>query len=262
VSPSWRDRIDLFLGPLGVRIARTRRGLRPRADRELSVAADGASGWPALIDALARALPELGDTRADVRATVSNHFVRYALLPGVELLAADEERVALARHQFQVIHGDRAAGWRVAIAEHGSRTASLAAALDADFLDALVATLTAAGHAPRSVEPLMAVAANACRREIRGGAAWLAVAEPGRLCVGRIADQRWVDVRNVRASGASDAQLAVVLEQMRIAAGVPAGPVFFVSEDAVDPTPSVGPGWTVHPVRLEGEGAREHREAA
>lgn len=262
MSPSWRDRIDVLLGPHGVRIARTRRGLRPHTGPEIVAAADGASGWPVLIEALARLLPEVGETRADVRATVSNHFVRYALLPGIELLTSDEERVALARHQFQVIHGERAAGWRVAIAEHGSRTSSLAAALDAEFFDALVATLTAAGHAPRSVEPLMAVAANACRGEFRRGSAWLAVAEPGRLCVGHFEDQRWADVRNVRASSTPDAQLAAVLEQMRIAAGAAAGTVFFVSRDAVDPAPSVGPGWTVQSVRLGGEAVRDHRESA
>ena len=262
MSPWWRDRIDVFLGPLGVRVARAHRGLRRRAERELLVEADGASGWPALIDALARALPKVGEARAEVRTVVSNHFARYTLLPGVELLASDEERLALARHQFQAIHGERAAGWRVALAEHGSRTSNLAAALDAEMLDALVATLTAAGHVPRSVEPLLATAVNACRSEIDRGTAWLAVAEPGRLCVGRLENRRWVDIRNARASRAPDAELAVVLEQMRLAAGAAAGQVFLVSHEAIEPMPVIGPDWTVRAVRLTAEAAREDRKAA
>jgi hypothetical protein len=262
VSPSWRDRIDVFLGPHGVRIACTRRGLRARAEPERVVEAEGAPGWPAAIEALARALPEVGVAHAEVRAVLSNHFVRYVLLPGIELLTSDEERVALARHQFQSIHGERAAGWRVALAEHGSRASSLAAALDAEMLDALVATLTAAGHTPRSVEPLLAAALNACRREIGLGSAWLAVAEPGRLCVGHLENRQWVDVRNARAVHAPEAELTVVLEQMRLTAGAVAGSVFFVSHDAVEPAPSVGPGWTVRAVRLGAEAAREEREAA
>jgi hypothetical protein len=258
----WRDRIEVFLAPHGVRIARARRGLRGRTDPELAVEVDGDAGWPAALEALARALPKVGEKRADVRTVVSNHFVRYALLPGVELLTSDEERVALAKHQFHGIHGERSAGWRVVLAEQGSQVSNLAAALDAEMLDALVAKLTAAGHVPRSVEPLLSVAFNACRREIGRGAAWLAVAEPGRLCVGHIENQRWVDVRNARATRAPDEELPVVLEQMRLAAGAAAGPVFFVSHDAVAPAPSVGPGWTVHAVRLAAEAAREEREAA
>jgi len=262
VSPSWAEHIEVFLGPHGVRIARVRRGLRRRADPERLVETDGAPGWPTALEALARALPMVGDRRAEVRTVVSNHFVRYTVLPGVELLSSDEERSALARHQFQSIHGERAAGWRVALAEHGSRVASLAAALDAEMLDALVATLTAAGHVPRSVEPLLTAAFNICRGEIGRGSAWLAVAEPGRLCVGCLENQRWLEVRNARASHAPEAGLAVVLEQMRLIAGAAPGHVFFASHDVSEPAPSVGPGWTVHAVRLGAEAAREAREAA
>lgn len=262
MSPSWRDRIDVFLGPHGVRIARTRHGLRRRADPERVREADGAADWPAAIEALARALPDVGEERAEVRTVVSNHFVRYTLLSGIELLSSDEERVALARHQFQAIHGERAAGWRVAIAEHGSRTSSLAAALDAEMLDALVATLTTAGHVALSVEPLLVAAFNACRSEIDRGSAWLAIAEPGRLCVGHLENQRWLDVRNARARGAPEAELAGVLEQMRLTAGAAPGAVFFVFHDAVEPAPSVGPGWTMREIRLGAEAPREAREAA
>jgi len=262
VSLSWGERIEVFLGPQGVRIARTHRGWRRRADPELVVETDGAPGWPAALEALARALPGVGAKRAEVRTVVSNHFVRYAVLPGIELLSSDEERLALARHQFQTIHGERVAGWRVALAEHGSRASNLAAALDAEMLDALVATLTAAGYVARSVEPLLAAAFNACRSEIGRGSAWLAVAEPGRLSVGHLDDQRWLDVRNARARGAPEAELAVLLEQMRLTAGAAPGPVVFASHDVVEPAPSAGPGWTVRAVRLAPEAAREERKAA
>jgi len=262
VSPSWGEHIEVFLGPRGVRIARAHRGLRRRADPERLVETDGAPGWPAALEALGRALPMVGEKSAEVRTVVSNHFVRYTVLPGAEQLSSVEERLALARHQFQSIHGERAAGWRVALAEHGSRASSLAAALDAEMLDAIVAKLTAAGHAPRSVEPLLAAAFNACRSEIGRGSAWVAVAEPGRLCVGYLENQRWLKVRNGRASRAPEAELAVVLEQMRLTAGAAPGQVYFVSHDAVEPTPSVAPGWTVYAVRLGAEAAREAREAA
>jgi hypothetical protein len=252
----------VFLAPHGARIACVRRGLRPRADPARDFAVEGASGWPAAIEALARALPEVAPRGAEVRTIVSNHFVRYALLPGIERLGADEEREALARHQFQTVHGERAAAWRVALAEHGARASGLAAALDAELVDALVATLTAAGHTPRAIAPLLAAAVNACRGEIGSDPAWIAVAEPGRLCVGCLDDRRWIDVRNARAPRGPEAELAVVLEQMRLTAGAAAGRVFFMSHDPIVSVPSVGAGWTVSTVQLAAESACAEREAA
>lgn len=262
MSPSWRDRVEVFLAPHAVRIARVRRGMRGVADPARIVEVGDAPGWPAAIEALSRALPEVAPRGADVRAVVSNHFVRYALLPGVERLTADEERTALARHQFEAIHGERASAWRFALAEHGMRASGLAAALDGELLDVLVATLTAAGHVPRAIEPLLAVAFNACRGDIDRGPAWIAVAEPGRLCVGCLDDRRWIEVRNGRAPRGPEAELPVVLEQMRLTANAAAGPVFYASHEAPEPVPSAGPGWTVRTVRLGAEAARAVRKAA
>jgi len=252
----------VFLAPHGVRIARVRRGLRGRADPARVVEVGDSPGWPAAIDALARALPEVAPRRAEVRTVLSNHFVRYALLPGIERLAADGEREALARHQFQTIHGERAAAWRVALAEHGARASGLAAALDAELVESLVALLTAAGHAPLAVEPLLADAVNACRGEIGHGPAWIAVAERERLCVGCLDEHRWIDVRNTRAPRGPEAELAVVLEQMRLMAGAAAGQVFFVSHDAIASAPNAGAGWSVRTVQLAAGSARAEREAA
>lgn len=261
MSPSWRDRLEVFLAPHGVRLAHVPRGWRARPGPERIVEAGDAPGWPAAVEALARALPDVAPRGAEVRVVVSNHFVRYALLPGVEELAADEERAALARHQFQAIHGERAAAWRVALAEHGARTSALAAAIDAELVDALVAALTAAGHAPRAIEPLLTAAVNACRGGIGRGAAWIAVGEPGRLCVGCLDDGRWIEVRNARAARGPEAELALVLDQMRITAGAAAGPVCYATHDAVAQAPSAGPDWTVRVVRL-GEAAQPARKAA
>jgi hypothetical protein len=261
VSPSWRDRVEAYLAPDGVELVRVRRGLRPRSDAGTLVESLGEPGWPASIEALARTLPGIASRGAEVHAAVSNHFVRYAVLPGIDALDADSEREALARHQLQAIHGERAAGWRVALAEHGSRAAGLVAALDAGLLDALGAAVTAAGCSLRSVEPLLAVAFNACRREVVGDAAWLTVAEPERLCIARIAGGSWVEVRNARASRELAAELPAVLEQMRLTAGAVPGPVHLVSREPIDAAIELGAGWHLREVRL-GADAPPARRAA
>lgn len=262
MSPSWRDRVEAFIAPRGVHLARIRRGLRPRADPEVFVAGIGDEGWLTAVEALARALPGLASKGAEVRVTVSNRFVRYASVPGIETLAADAEREALARHQFQAIHGARAAGWRVAIAEHGSRAAGLGAAIDAELLDALATTVTAAGLTLRSVEPLLVSAFNACRREIGSEPAWLVVAEPERLCIARISHGRWVEVRNLRAPRGPVEELPQVLEQMRLTGGATPGVVHVVSREPLDAAIDAGPGWRVQVVELSSAVAAARQKAA
>jgi len=260
VSPSWRDRVEACIGMESVQLALVRRGLRPRPEAARAFGTAGAPGWPASIEALGRALPGYAPAGAEVRAVLSNHFVRYALVPGIDALASDEERVALARHRFLTFYGERAAGWRVALAEHGARAAGLAAALDAEMLEALSATVTAAGFTLRSVEPLLAVAFNACRREIGSGAAWLAVAEPDRLCVAHLAGRQWVEVRNARARRGSGAELPAVLEQMRLTIGAQPGPVFVASREPVEV--ALQPDWPVRAVPLGSVAPQAEEKAA
>ena len=55
--------------------------------------------------------------RVDVTVVLSNHFVRYAVLPAQDGAATPEEELALARFQFAKIHGERAKGWEVRVCE-------------------------------------------------------------------------------------------------------------------------------------------------
>ncbi len=259
MSPSWRDRVEVHIGAQSVHVVRVRRGLRPRYEAALRFETAGAS-WPASIETLGRALSGYAPAGTEVRSVVSNHFVRYALVPGIDGLASDEERVALARHQLLTVYGERAAGWRVALAEHGARAAGLAAALDAELLEALSATVTAAGLTPRAVEPLLATAFNACRREIGNRAAWLAVAEPDRLCVAHLARGAWIEVRNARAPRGPGAELAAVLEQLRLTLGAQPGPVFVAAREPV--AVELNADWPVHTVRLGGAAPLIEEKAA
>ena len=54
--------------------------------------------------------------RVDVSVVLSNHFVRYALLPPQDAVTPEEE-LALARFQFTKIHGERVKSWEVRVCE-------------------------------------------------------------------------------------------------------------------------------------------------
>jgi hypothetical protein len=254
VSPSWRDRVSVFLGPGEVHLARRARGWRPPPDIAYSMACGARAGkeWEPALAALGQALARLAWRNADARVTVSNHFVRYALVPAAGKLRGENERTAAARHALRTTYGERGESWRVVLGETYGGDA-LAAAIEPALADGLATALEAAGLRPAAIEPYLAAAFNACRGAIGHEPAWLAAAEPGRVCVAHLVGGAWRQVRNERLRGRLEDELAAVLERCRLSAGAEAGPgrVFLVSRDDASVEPTGAAGWSFERVRLE-----------
>jgi hypothetical protein len=246
--------VTVFLGPGHVHLARHGKGWRPRSGIELALACGETNGnaWQPALEALARGLSNLRWQGADARVTVSNHFVRYALVPAAGKLRGNAERVAAARHALRATFGDRADRWQVVLGDGGAGGTAIAAGIEAELVEGVAATLAAANLRAVAVEPLLAAAFNRCRRSINGRAAWLAVAEPGRLCVAYLDQGGWQRLHVERVRGRLGDELAAALERIRLAGGVDAGAgrVLLVSRDAADVELAPESGWSVERVRL------------
>jgi hypothetical protein len=258
VSPSWRDRVSVFLGPGHVHLARYGKGWKPRPGLGLSLACGEANGtsWQPALEALARGLNNLQWQGADARVSVSNHFVRYALVPAARKLRGEAERAAAARHALRAIHGERADRWRVVLGDGGTSGAAVAAAIEPELVDGVAAALAAANLRAVAIEPFLATAFNLCRRSIDGRPAWLAVAEPGRVCVAYFDQTGWRGLRAERVRGRLEDELAAALERSRLADGVDAGAgrLLLVSRDEPQVEFAPGSGWSVERIRLEDSG--------
>jgi hypothetical protein len=221
VSPSWRDRIEVFLAPDRVDLTRIPRGLTPRPGLVHSqpCAAGQDADWRPAVDALGRALEALAWKNADAFVTLSNHFVRLALVPRSAEAARRDERIALARHHLRLVYGDRADVWDVALGEHGAGDA-VAAAVDPELVAAVRDACSAARVRLAATTPFLAEAFNSARPYLPSGAAWLAVGEPGRICVACLDGARWVALRSQRSQGELAASLPLALEQCRLAEGI------------------------------------------
>ena len=134
--------------------------------------------------------------RADVTVVLSNHYVRYAVVPGGGAADAEEE-VALARFHFRKIHGERAEGWEVRVCD------GLACAIDAALLQEIKALFKGRARLV-SVQPYLMHAYNGARRRIPREGAWLVLAEKGRTCLARLAAQGWAWVHNGPESDANE----------------------------------------------------------
>jgi len=137
--------------------------------------------------------------RTDVTVVLSNHFVRYAVLPDRGGATTPEEEIALARFHFAKIHGERAKGWEVRVSE------GLAAAIDAALLEEIKSAFPRNGKARLvSVQPYLMAAFNGARRRIPREGAWLVLAERERTCLARLGAKGWAWVHNSRETDADE----------------------------------------------------------
>jgi hypothetical protein len=148
--------------------------------------------WQGALEDLARRIAAIAK-RVDVTVVLSNHFVRYAVLPERDGAASSEEELALARFHLTKIHGERVKGWEVRVSER------LACAIDAELLEGIKDCFSKTKK-PRlvSVQPRLMTAYNAARGRIPREGAWLVLAERDRTCVARIATKGWASVHNGR----------------------------------------------------------------
>lgn len=192
MSRLFPDRLLVSLAPCRVTTARVRGLLRVKLAERKIIDCDpafGAEPWQGAVGALAGLDPGLRTT-----AIVSNHFVRYAVVPWSEDLDTAAEEEAYVRHHFAKVHGERAQGWALRWTDRGQTR--LASAIDKALLEALKAAL------PRltSVQPLLMAAINQCRSAIPRSGAWLALVEDERTCVALHQAGAWRSVQNARGA--------------------------------------------------------------
>ncbi len=225
------DALRIGLAPTEVSVARLRGFPRKKTVETRVVACDpgyGAQPW----DGALAALKEL-DAALPATVVLSNHFVRYALVPWSEALDGEAEEEAYVRHHFAKIHGERAGAWALRWTERGA--SRLASAVDRALLEALKQAL------PRlaSVQPYLMAAINRCRGAIPKSGAWLALVEADRACIALHAGGGWRSVQNAKGAWLD------LLERERHRAEGSVPQLALVA--GADPAPA--PGWAFQPLQ-------------
>ena len=197
MSRLFPDRLVIALSPGEVSAARWRGFPRRQVVATHRVDCDpafGAEPWQGAVAAL-DALPLQGPCRVTV--VLSNHFVRYAVVPWSDALDSPAEEDAYVRYHFAKIHGERAKTWRLRSSESAAGGPRLASAVDAGLIEALGKRFPKGGQARlASVQPLLMRKFNEWRGLVPAQGSWLVLAEPERACVALLAGGRWRTVQN------------------------------------------------------------------
>ncbi len=219
MSLSWRERLLVSLAPGEVSWLRLAGLFRPKLIGKGIVAVEpgyGSRPWDGAIAALRAETARWSRDRLAVRVVLSNHFVRYALVPPSSDVSGHDEEVALARFHFSKIHGDSSRHWDVRLSPGRAGTPRLACATDGALLDALRQSFPA-DKRPQlaSVQPLLMAVYNANGRAIPGAGAWIVTAEPDRACVALLKGGAWHAVQNVKGQYADAAAWIALVERER-----------------------------------------------
>lgn len=195
MSPLWRDQLVAVLCPDRVALVRTRHGRRCALQLQAEQPCAG-SDWKAAVAALAALLARPGQGPGDLTVLLSNHFVRYLLVPWRAEVGTPAELAALASICCDETFGGEAGGRLVTTSAERAPSARMAAGLDAGLVSGLQAAAAASPLRLVSVQPYLAAAFNRLHRLLPRRDFVFVVAEPTRSCLLVATGGRWRSVRN------------------------------------------------------------------
>ncbi len=242
MSPLWRDQIRIAIAPQQVTLLRLARGWTPRIAEKRVIACDaGAPGeplWRNALDTLASVLPEFARNKSEIIVIISNHFVRYGLIPYSDQLSSKQEDAALVRHHFTHIYGNAADQWALRLSDDGRSVIRVASAIDQGLLDTLNTVFQPGKLNLSSVQPYLMAAYNQWRHRF-ADAALFALIEQGRLCLATFQQHQWHSIRTVKISDDWYGELASLLNREKLLSGIDAAtanriPVFIIAPDQVE----------------------------
>lgn len=272
MSPWLRKELRVAVSPdrvevLQVQRTLTLRGVRCTTHGPLVLPCDSASGaqpWHAALQVLGTALPEFSDGKTAATVILSNHFLRYAMVPWRDGLAGAEEDMSYTRHCFARVYGKSAQQWELRLNHESPEMPRLASAVDVELLDALRGLFDGAGIALKSVQPHLMEVFNRFRGSLRQHGAWFALVEPGNLCLALLSGGHWSQMRSLRIGSDWREELPLILDREACLADNPAVPHdVYVWESGPDktPLPEIDP-WQLHALTPAMQGRRFSLEMA
>ena len=197
--PLWRDKVRIVLCKDRLIVVHLQGGPRPRIlSKKIFPCMESESGWKPVVALLEGALKNDDFKKADAQVILSNHFVRFLVLPWNEARLTDAEQMALVQLRFGEVYGENGERWEFRISEGSFGAPSMASAIPLELLDQLKFLFAASPLRLKSVQPYLMTAFNACRRELGNEEGWFVLAERDTFCVGLLRDGRWSSIRQRR----------------------------------------------------------------
>jgi hypothetical protein len=200
VSPLWRDKVAIQLSPRRLVLTRTGRGLRPKPSAEENRPYENAedASWTTAMNVLRERLAQPAWQDANARVVLSDHWVRYAIVPWSNDLHGRDERLTHARFALADIYGESVTSWTVRLSETFPGNLQVACAVPSALFDELQELLASHRLNLVSLQPRLIAAFNRWRHRLPSCGAWFVSIEEGSLAAARLSRSGWDRVHAVR----------------------------------------------------------------
>lgn len=240
MSLLWREQIRIALAPQQVTLLRLTRGWAPRVREKRVITCDlskpGDPPWHNALATLNAALPAFARKKSNVVVILSNHFVRYALVPYSDQISSKEEDLALVRHQFTHVYGTAVEQWALRLSDDGRSATRVASAIDQGLVTALQDIFQSGKLNLTSIQPYLMAAFNQWRHRF-ADAALFALIEHGRLCLATFHQHQWHSIKTVKIGEDWYSELASLLNREKLLSGLDTAnriPVFIIAPDQLE----------------------------
>ncbi len=194
--PLWRDKVRFVLCKDRLIIVHIQGGPRPRIlSKKTFPCIESESGWKPVVALLESTLKIDGWKNADAQVILSNHYVRFLVLPWNETRLNDAEQAALVQLRFDEVYGDQGESWECRMNEGSFGSPSLASAIPRELLEQLRVLFFSSPLRLKSVQPYLMTAFNSCRDELGNQDGWFVLAERDTFCIGLLRSGSWSSIR-------------------------------------------------------------------
>lgn len=194
--PLWRDQLRIGIAPDRLILVRIGKGLRPKITEKQVVkcAPQSDRHWESPLDLLAKCLTEPKWQNATASVIVSNHFVRYQIVPWSPDITGELEQTAFVKHCFTKVYGETTNNWALSYCESPAGSPGIASAIDQSLLDGLKKSALQGKLRLHSVQPFLMPAFNQNRQLFKEDSAWLVILEKEKFCISLFHEQKWQSI--------------------------------------------------------------------
>ncbi|MBA2658519.1 MAG: hypothetical protein H0U72_02870 [Nitrosospira sp.] len=217
MSPSWRDQVQVFFAPTRVELARSYRGIKPKQAAKVAAVCERALGLPAWEQPLKQLDQMIADAAgADINITISNSFVRYAVVSPQTQIATPAELYAYAAFHMHEVYGERAGAWTLSMSAWDPCNGGVCAAIENALLQRLNELTAQRKVRLKNIVPYLSGAFDQWRKRLNGERIWFALVETGHLCLASLSNGVWERIRNQRMLQDVEEELLAALDQEAI----------------------------------------------
>lgn len=254
MSQLWRDQIQVYLAPQRIDWVRLSHGLKPVQTEKVILSCEHMpeqSIWASPLQQLEQLAQHAAKT--EMKVVVSNHFVRYVVLPPQSEISSPEEVYSYASFRMREIYGAQTDAWTLSVSNWDPIDGAICAAINRELLTGLEEITVRHGIKLIGVEPYLASAVDHWCQQLSGERTYFALVETGRLCVAVWLNGVWHSIRNQKILQSIPNELLAILDQEAILSGykTSAEQVYVFSPEQPELAFPPDSGWQIIPIQTD-----------